>query len=155
MAIRLKRDPVYAPHSVFEDLADLHGAVDPDTGHLVCHYFPIAPVIVEAGSSEVPGLQIGECLTLVLGREYTGKILEASRPAGKFNPQEYNSRALGYALSLLRTHAYTIRFMLPQDGDDPLVLHFAPASKRDGEEDLIVMVWKCKRPERQAPVLQV
>jgi len=154
MSIRLKREPVYAPHSVLEDLADLHGAVDPDTGHLVCHYFPLAPVIIDAGGNDVPGLQIGECLTLVLGREYTSKILEASRPAGKLNPQEYNSRALGYALSLLRTHAYTIKFMLPHDGDDPLVLHFVPASKRDSE-DIVVLVWKCKRPEKQSPVLQV
>ncbi len=65
MAVRIMEKPRPIPDSMLEAIAYLHGAVDPDSGHLVCHHYPLGLTLVEAEGVKAPALSVGECIYLV------------------------------------------------------------------------------------------
>jgi len=152
--IKLRTKPVYTPHTLFEEIADLHGAVDPDTGHLICHYYPLAPVIVEVDGEAVPGLQVGECLTLVPGQDNVEKIVSATVRAEGIAPEGYDTRAIGLALAPLRVQAYQVDVRAPRDGEEPLAIIYRPGKPGEGDQ-YAILVWKCRKDDKRSPVLQV
>ncbi len=56
------------PGFVLESLAYMHGAVDPDTGHLACHYYSLGVASIVVGDTTYPALVIGGCMYLISGR---------------------------------------------------------------------------------------
>ena len=154
-SIRIRGKPVYAPHTIIEELADLHGAIDPETGHMICHYYPFAPIIIDTEEGVVPGLHIGDCLTLVPGKDNVDKIIASTTTTNKIpKPTEYNMQALGLALAPLRLQAMEIEVRTPKKGTEPLVIVYKP--DRQSGEQYAVLVWKCKKSkEESSPVLQV
>ncbi len=50
------------PYAVVDVLAQMHASVDPDSGHMVCHYHEVGAAVVEVGGRDVPMLLVGGCL---------------------------------------------------------------------------------------------
>ncbi len=156
---RLVTKPRFLPHSVMEDLVDLHGAVDPDTGHLICHYYAIAPVIVEIAGRKFPGLNVGECMTIVQGQdavaaaEEEGERVELSEidAKGGVNGISVDAASLALALSHVRNAGGKLRLLAPRSGEDAVIVVF----DSDGEESIVVIVWKCREKRGAGAVLQV
>ena len=67
--------------AILEIVAYLHPAVDPDTGHYVCHHHSIGASVFETGSGPVPALVIGGCAMLVEGEDLVSRILSSAREA--------------------------------------------------------------------------
>jgi hypothetical protein len=65
--------------ALVEILCYTHPALDPDTGHFVCHHHTVGAAVIEAGGSRVPALVLGGCAYLVEGRDYASSILEGAR----------------------------------------------------------------------------
>lgn len=53
---------------VLESLVYMHAAVDPDSGHLICHYNPLGVASLEYDGRVYPAVVIGGCMYLVPGR---------------------------------------------------------------------------------------
>ncbi|BAA80275.2 hypothetical protein APE_1284.1 [Aeropyrum pernix K1] len=79
MPARIVGKPEYLPDPVWESVIRLHGAVDPETGHLTCHHYPIALQLVETGGGPVPALQVGECILIVAGATYISRLLAEAK----------------------------------------------------------------------------
>jgi hypothetical protein len=87
------RKPIeYMPHEVMDALVDLHAAIDPESGHFVCHYYAIAPVIVEFEDTLYPGLNIGDNLTVIPASEAAEKVEAAGN---KIEVREISPESLG------------------------------------------------------------
>ncbi len=80
MAVRIAEKPRPIPDSMLEAIAYLHGAMDPDSGHLVCHHYPLGLTLVEAGGAKAPALSVGECIYLV-PQPWGSAIYQGSREA--------------------------------------------------------------------------
>ena len=61
---------------MMEVLAFQHGAIDPDSGHIVCHHYRLGVVLAETGKGPVPLLVIENCLYVTAGRENVDAILD-------------------------------------------------------------------------------
>ncbi len=69
-------DGFLVPYDVEELFSEMHGSIDPDTGHIVCHkYTPRVSVIVDDHGEAIPYLTYSGCLGIVLGDRVVGKLL--------------------------------------------------------------------------------
>ena len=50
------------PYILVDVLAQMHASIDPDSGHILCHYHDLGAAVVEVGGREVPMLLVGGCL---------------------------------------------------------------------------------------------
>ncbi len=120
----------YIPDSIVEGVARLHGAFDPDTGHIVCHHYSFGAVAIEAGGRVIPGLIVGECLIIVYGERNVAALVDGARrvPLDGFS-QEYadtgdvrvDAAHLALVLSLLRDAKARVTFYtitLEDDGSE-------------------------------------
>lgn len=133
---------------------DLHAAVDPDSGHFMCHYFAIAPVIVEVDGEEYPGLNVGENLTVLVGREPVEAVKRAGEQTaleavGGEGAPDVDQDSLALALYYVRHTHGAVRFYR---------LEGALAVVSEGAErepPTAVIVWKPRREKRSGAVLTV
>ena len=152
--VRVKvRGPVI-PHGVVDGIIDLHAAVDPDTGHFICHYLAVRPEIVEIGGRDYPGLGVGEGLTVVVGEdaastvEGSGEEVDLARLASGDLDQAPDSSSVSLVFALYRyyqgrirsyrvgeAHAVVVR---PEKGDPVVVLLWPAKKKADGGAILTV-----------------
>jgi len=154
---RLVTTPRFLSHAVMEELVDLHGAVDPDTGHLTCHYYALAPVIVEIGGERFPGLNVGDCITIVPGEAAVAKAEEEGDPVSlaEVNPSSgvngvrVDPGSLAHALAFIKRTDATMKLLAPRSTHDSIMVVFK------GSEPLVVIVWKCKEDRSQGALLQV
>ncbi|MCE4610605.1 MAG: hypothetical protein F7B17_01375 [Desulfurococcales archaeon] len=70
-ALRVSKSQ-YIPPAVFEAIASIHPAIDPETGHFECHYLPIAPGLLEVGGKSVPAVIAGCLAVAVIEGEFEG-----------------------------------------------------------------------------------
>ena len=155
---RLRAKPRFLPHTVMENLIDLHGAVDPETGHLTCHYYAIAPVIVEIGGREFPGLNVGECMTIVADPDAARAAEEESdrlslteiHPDKGVDGRKIDPASLSLALSYIRNANGTLRILAPRDNRDSIIVVYD-----GGDEKLTIIVWKCEEKTGRGAILQV
>ncbi len=71
---------------MMETLAFQHGAIDPDSGHIVCHQYRIGVTLAETPKGPVPMLVIENCVYVTAGRENVEAVLSGnSVEAGQLN----------------------------------------------------------------------
>ena len=63
---------------MMETLAFQHGAIDPDSGHIVCHQYRVGVAVAETPRGPVPLLVIENCVLLTAGRENVEALLEGN-----------------------------------------------------------------------------
>lgn len=156
---RLAGRPRFLSHSLLETLVDLHGAIDPETGHLTCHYYAIAPVIVEINGRSFPGLNVGECMTIVVDPEAAEAAEEESEkislselhPEKGVDGRRVDPASLALALSFVRHSNGALKILAPRSSDDSVIIIYD-----SGEDDkLTIIIWKCKEKNGKGAILQV
>ena len=118
--LRIRGKPKHIPDSILESIAMLHGAVDPDTGHLVCHHYPLGLAIIEASGRSMPALSIGECIYLVppphidpLVRDANSSSLEVlGEDTTSIGGAVVDTPAIALVLSVLREEKGSIKFYI-------------------------------------------
>lgn len=76
--VRIERQ-LRLPFTVFDSLAQTHASVDPDTGHLVCHYYEVGAAVVEVSGKKYPMMLIGGCILATTDPEAVEAIESESR----------------------------------------------------------------------------
>ncbi|MEB2837218.1 MAG: hypothetical protein GSR80_000902 [Desulfurococcales archaeon] len=114
-------------------VAYLHPAVDPDTGHHVCHRHGLGAAVLRASGRAVPALVVGGCLLLVEGEEPVRAVLGEARPAGLEEWGEERARVGGvlvdsYWLSQALRAAGELRaraglYLVGMEGEDWVAVH--------------------------------
>ncbi|MCE4625325.1 MAG: hypothetical protein F7C35_05620 [Desulfurococcales archaeon] len=153
--IRVKSKSGYIPHAVMDALVDLHAAVDPDTGHFVCHYYVVSLSIVEIGGKDFPGLNVGENLTVVIGSEAastverTGERISIDEVSeGKLSDINVDSDSLAVALNYYRYARGSLAFYRLGD-------NVALVSKPRQGEPVVIILWRKKEKRKEGAVLTV
>ncbi|ALL00726.1 hypothetical protein Pyrde_0676 [Pyrodictium delaneyi] len=65
------------PYSVFDVLLQMRGAIDPDSGQIVCHFYTLGVAALETGDSAVPVIVLEGCLLATFGKENIEAVLKA------------------------------------------------------------------------------
>lgn len=164
MKIKIVERPSHIPDSMLETIAFLHGAVDPDSGHLVCHHYPLGLTLVEAEGSKAPALSIGECIYLVPPPWSKGIARGAEQARIEFMGSEHtmvgkarvDTSSLSLVLSLLReekadARVMTTRISVPGRGEVDAVLIMLTGSWGDWA----ALVIPCKGQEQKSGDLYV
>ncbi len=63
------------PYSVFEILMQMRGAIDPDSGQIVCHFLDLGVTTLDIGEGSIPFIVVDGCLFATFGRENVEAIL--------------------------------------------------------------------------------
>lgn len=50
------------PYVIIDVLAQMHASIDPDSGHMICHYHEMGAAVLEVEGRELPMLLVGGCL---------------------------------------------------------------------------------------------
>ncbi|MET1129155.1 MAG: hypothetical protein ABWW70_07555 [Thermoproteota archaeon] len=160
MVLRLRAEMATVPSQVVEEAMDIHPAIDPETGHPVCHYLSVSAAVLDTGGHPVPAVLVGSCVALVSGREHVARVLEAggASPAGL----ELRDRVGVGGVEVDPELAYTLFSVLrlARSGAQlyTLELEDAGASRRvpaarlrleDGQEVLVVLLRPCGGQERR------
>ncbi len=163
-------DGFLVPYDVEELFSEMHGSIDPDTGHIVCHkYTPRINVIVDNNGDAIPYLSYSGCLGIVLGDRVVGKLLstidarhveclELKQKEGlvlRDDSGEYNVPVedLVMAMRNLRILGYkVIKIYLGKIGNEPVPVLIGV--DREGKREMIALFIdpSCisKRPEEKA-----
>lgn len=81
MAPRLRAARFFEiPYSVFDVLLQMRGAIDPDSGQIVCHFYSLGVAALETSSGAVPLVLAEGCLMLTFGPENVEAVLSESDP---------------------------------------------------------------------------
>jgi hypothetical protein len=68
------------PYSVFDILLQMRGAIDPDTGQIVCHFYGIGVAALDTSQGSVPVVVAEGCLMLTFGPENVDAVLADAEP---------------------------------------------------------------------------
>ncbi len=148
----------YIPDSIIEGVARLHGAVDPDTGHVVCHHYSLGATAIEVNDSVIPGLIVGECLIIVYGEKHVSLLVGGARQVSLegFN-QDYavagdvrvDAAHLALVLSLLRDAKARVTFYTIDLEDDGVEKPALMIVLQDPESDVAwaAIVTGCSRSQ--------
>ena len=63
------------PYSVFEMLMQMRGAIDPDSGQIVCHFLDLGVTVLDIEGGSIPFIVIDGCLFATFGKENIESIL--------------------------------------------------------------------------------
>ncbi len=150
MKIKLKSKPVFVPHSIMDSVVDLHAAIDPETGHFICHYFAIAPVQLEIEGELYPGINVGETITVVIGKDAVEAVKNASSPIGiteigdsVVDGVEVDIDSLALSLSFVKYSSGRISFRKFEEG---VIILSEESSK---EPPTAILIWR--KPKRKEP----
>ncbi len=76
MAIRVSGRRYFdITHHMMETLAMQHGAIDPDSGHIVCHHYRLGVAVAETPRGPVPVLVVEDCVMVTAGRDNVEALL--------------------------------------------------------------------------------
>ncbi len=159
MPFRVERRSQYLPHYIVENVLGFHGAIDPDTGHLVCHYYRMAPVTVEVRGTPYPALLVDECIYVVSDPEAVQALIEESTPynlskithEGEAGEVMVEQSLLGMALSVLKEPGMSMEVRRLDGADGSLLVVY-----RDKAGSVTaVIVGKCESREDKSTILQV
>jgi len=163
MPLKLRSTMSSVPDVIMDEALMLHPAVDPDSGHLICHRHDVSAAVLEAGDEPYPALLVGSCLAIVTGKRLVEDIL-AKGDARKASLElsgdvrvpsaESEPYWLLYMISVLRNvkpkaELLTLEVVGP-DGESRRV----PALRiraDDANETLLISLAPCRRPEDQRP----
>ena len=65
------------PYSVFDSLMQMRGAIDPDSGQIVCQFYSLGVIVLETPNGAVPAIVIDGCLIVTFGRENVETLLSS------------------------------------------------------------------------------
>lgn len=152
--VRIKKTGLL-PHAIIENIIDNHPAVDPDTGHLICHYKLIGLALVEVMGENYPALTVGDCIVVVNDPRGVESLKKASDPleTSTLPPSEpgiteFPIYEIAGVMSMLRD-SKRIEVRRLKSGGDYLVFIV------EGEYEAAIIVEKCKRPSDTSAILQV
>jgi len=152
--VRVKKRGPEIPHSVVDGIIDLHAAVDPDTGHFICHYLAVRPEIIELQGEDYPGLGLGDGLTVLVGEGPAGSIEEAGEPvdlallASGEEGKGLDRASLGLVFSFYRYHQGRIRAYRLEGA-------YAVVVRPDRGEPVAVLLWPVRKKAGGGAVLTV
>jgi len=153
--MKVKRKSEYLPHPVIEHVVDNHPAIDPDTGHILCHYKPMGLAIIEVGGETYPALTVGDCVTVTNDPAAIKAIINETEPLETPilppSSPEYRDipiHEIASILSALRDAAM-IEVRRPRDARGYLVIIL-----RDNYE-VVFIIERCRKHEDKGAILQV
>ena len=65
------------PYSVFDSLLQMRGAIDPDSGQIVCHFYSLGVIVLETPQGSVPAIVVDGCLIITFGKENVETLLSS------------------------------------------------------------------------------
>ena len=78
MPLKLRASRYFTiPYSVFDVLLQMRGAIDPDSGQIVCHFYSLGVAALETPAGAVPVIVIDGCLMASFGKENIEAILSS------------------------------------------------------------------------------
>ncbi|ABM80002.1 hypothetical protein [Hyperthermus butylicus] len=78
MHLRLRAARYFTiPYSVFDILLQMRGAIDPDSGQIVCHFYSLGVAALETSAGAVPVIVVDGCLMASFGKENVEAILSS------------------------------------------------------------------------------
>lgn len=81
MAPRLRAARFFdIPYGVFDILLQMRGAIDPDSGQIVCHFYSLGVAALETSNGAVPVVVAEGCLMLTFGPENVDALLAEASP---------------------------------------------------------------------------
>ncbi|NOZ89088.1 MAG: hypothetical protein GXO15_04100 [Crenarchaeota archaeon] len=123
------------PYNVFDIVLQMRGAIDPDSGQIVCHFYSIGVAALETEHGAVPVVVAEGCLMATFGPENVEAVLSAGSAVEVDSLTVRNGRLLVgdveidhywglAALAYARELAGTTRFYklrLDVDGEEALI----------------------------------
>ena len=163
MALRIAAKMDSVPDAILEEAMLMHPAIDPDTGHMVCHHHEVSAAVFDAGGESIPALLVGSCLAIVTGKSLVSRILEHgnAKPAqvelkrkvtvSETEPEPYWVLSMLSVLKAAGTQAelYTVEVESSDHGRRRI-----PALRiiaDETQETLLLVISPCRRPEEQRP----
>ncbi len=142
---------VRLPYHLLDAVADMHAALEPESGHLICHYHELGAGVVEAGGVSVPVLLVGSCMGVTAGRRYVEALVSAARPSPEAVSEALRSpEAVGYvslALEAIRSmNATAEAYRLPMEEGEAVLL----VGRNRGEEAAFIILLPCRRESGKA-----
>ncbi|KSW11866.1 hypothetical protein CF15_03440 [Pyrodictium occultum] len=78
MGLRLTTTRYFSiPYSVFDVLLQMRGAIDPDSGQIVCHFYDLGVAVLESPGAAVPVIVVEGCLLATFGDENVKALLDS------------------------------------------------------------------------------
>ena len=65
------------PYSLYDIVLQMRGAIDPDTGQIVCHFYSLGALVIETPRGGVPAVVVEGCLIVTYGPDNVRDLLEA------------------------------------------------------------------------------
>jgi len=65
------------PYTVFEILMQMRGAIDPDSGQIVCHFLDLGVAALDTETESIPFIVIDGCLLATFGKNNVEAILRS------------------------------------------------------------------------------
>lgn len=153
--MRVRKQPGYLPHSVVENLLGLHPAIDPDTGHILCHYKPFNLGLAEINGNPYPALIVNDCIIIINDNKAVKELIEETIPlkTSMLPPKGEDHEGipiyeLADTLSLLKDYS-GLELRKFKEADSRLVLIFR------GEQVLAIIMEKCRQSDDRGTILQV
>lgn len=136
MAVKLKKTVHYIPDSIWESIIRLHGAIDPDTGHLSCHHNPLGLGQIEVSGVNLPVLVVSDCLVLVLGEENVKVLLKVARPAAV---EELGPESTSIGSASASTYHLALVLSLLREFKAQVKIYTVRASREGFEEEVVLL----------------
>ncbi len=161
MPLKLQRSRYFeVTQHMMEVLAYQHGAIDPDSGHIVCHQYRLGVTMGYTRKGPVPFLVVENCLLITAGKENVEAVLEDSVEANPITVRsgkvevggiQVDSYWLFAALSYAKDLEGEIyMYKLDLERDDGKVKAVAVAVRREENAVLVIVPSKCE-PEKTQP----
>ncbi|MCE4604448.1 MAG: hypothetical protein F7B20_05740 [Aeropyrum sp.] len=156
--LRIKSQPVFLPDTVWESLIRIHGAVDPETGHLTCHHYPLGLAEASIGNKPVPLLALGECVFVALGSEAVSSIKALGKPgvlegfegdAAVISGVRTPAQPIAHLLSALRDYKLKVEILVVSSEIGGRRLDGVALKVSGDEEEWALLVFECSESEKR------
>lgn len=158
--LRLTGKPVYLPDMAWENVVRLHAAVDGETGHVICHHYPLGVTLIQVGDMPVPALAVSDCTLLVLGEAGVEALVSHCEPAALEEVDDehaviggirVDAQSVAMALASLRdtrskTRFYTARIDVDGSERPAAIVTF---KNPEGEGAWALLVIDCREKEER------
>ncbi|RLG79807.1 MAG: hypothetical protein DRO40_12185 [Thermoprotei archaeon] len=142
------------PYDVEELFSGMHGSIDPDSGHIVCHKYSPRVGIIGNGEESIPYIAYGDCIGIVVGDRIVGKLLsildarqvehleikQSSGLIAKVDSSEVSVEDLVIALHRLRVLGYNVTKIYMGSTSDQIVPIIVGIDKENRREMIAVFV---------------
>jgi len=142
------------PYDVEELFSGMHGSIDPDSGHIVCHKYSPRVGVISNGEESIPYIAYGDCIGIVVGDRVVGKLLaildarqveclEIKQSSGlivKVGDSEVSVEDLVIALHRLRMLGYNVTRIYMGSTSNQIVPVIVGIDKENRREMIAVFV---------------